>query len=295
LYTSRARLKTLLIEKLAVSGQAIITDIIENYPGFPEGIKGPDLIKNFKRQAESFGLEFAIGEVRNISVYPENSKLWQVEVEDKIYNSLAVIIAVGARYRELDVPGEKKFRGRGVSYCATCDGPFFRNKEIVIVGGGDTAVEEALFLTKFAKKVTLVHRRDRLRATKVLQERALSNKRIEFVWDSVVNEVLGEDKVGAVKVKNVKTEKETEISTDGVFVSIGSIPNTNFLKEMIKLDEKGYIITDENMETSKEGTFACGDCRKKILRQVVTACGDGATAAFSAQKYIEEKGRLNGN
>jgi len=285
LYTSRARLKTLLIESYTVPSQAVITTAIENYPGYTEEIEGFKLIDKFRKQAEKFGLEFDVGNVGGIQ---KNINGWQVEVEDKIHHCLALIIASGARPKELGIPGEGKFRGRGVSYCATCDGAFFKDKDIVVVGGGDSAVEEALFLTKFVKKLTLIHRRDRLRATKVLQERAFENEKIDFIWSSKVIEILGKENVEAVKIKNLHTQQVSEIPAQGVFIFVGLIPNTDFIKGIIQLDEAGYIITDEAMRTSKEGIFACGDCRKKLFRQIVTACGDGATAAFSTQKYLEE-------
>ncbi len=285
LYSTRARLKTLLIESYTVPSQAVVTASIENYPGFPEGIGGFELIDRFKKQAENFGLEFSVGNVQSIA---KDINGWQLAVEDKMYNCGALIIASGARPKELGVNGEAKFRGRGVSYCATCDGALFRNKDIVVVGGGDTAVEEALFLTRFGRKITLIHRRDKLRATKILQERVLSHEKIDFVWSSQVVEILGNENVEAVKIQNIKTQKYSELPCDGVFIFVGLIPNTDFLKRIIELDEAGYIMTDDNMKTSSDGIFACGDCRKKPLRQVITACGDGATAAFSAQRYVEE-------
>ncbi|MBU1062359.1 MAG: thioredoxin-disulfide reductase [Candidatus Omnitrophica bacterium] len=289
LYNARARLKILIIEGFSVPAQAVITDCIENYPGFPNGISGFELIENFKKQVQRFGAEFSVGNVEEI--YPckdKNLNGWKIEVEGKTYTSLALIIACGARPKKMNVPGEEKLQGRGVSYCATCDGALYRDKDIVVIGGGDTAVEEALFLTRFGKKVTLVHRRDRLRAAKVLQERAISNKKMEFVWDSITSEIIGEDKVKAVKIKNIKTEKESIISCDGVFIFVGYTPNTDFVKELLKMDKNGYIVTDTGMKTQSPGIFACGDCRQKLLRQVVTACGDGAVAAFSAQQYVEE-------
>lgn len=225
LYSTRARLKTLLIESYTVPSQAVITASIENYPGFPEGIGGFELIDKFKKQAENFGLEFSVGNVQSIA---KDIKGWQVAVEDKIYNCLSLIIASGAQPKELEVNGEAKFRGRGVSYCATCDGALFRNKDIVVVGGGDTAVEEALFLTRFGKKVTLIHRRDNLRATKILQERALAHEKIDFVWSSQVIEILGNENVEAVKIQNIKTQRYSELHCDGVFIFVGLIPNTGF-------------------------------------------------------------------
>ncbi len=283
IYTSRARLKTLLVESYSVACQAVTTDHIENYPGFPDGINGFELIEKFKKQAEKFGAEFIVSEVKGIR---ENSPSWEIVTDDKSYTSRTIIIASGARPKSLDIPGEDKFRGKGVSYCATCDGALFKNKEVVVAGGGDTALEEAIFLTRFAKKVTVIHRRSALRGTKILQERAFGNKKIEFVWDAVISEILGETKVSAVKVKNVKTGLEKDLSCDGVFIFVGYVPNTAFLKGLLPLDQSGYIIADDNCLTSKVGIFACGDCRKKLLRQVVTAAGDGATAAFACQHYL---------
>ncbi|MEA2081313.1 MAG: thioredoxin-disulfide reductase [Elusimicrobiota bacterium] len=285
LYLARARMKTLLIEEVGLGGQAVLTDEIENYPGFPSGIKGNELTEKLKEQAEKFGLVIDYGKVKEIK---KNLKSWEAATNQKKREALSVIIATGAKPKKLDIPGEDEFRGKGVSYCATCDGAFFRDKDIVVVGGGDTAVEEALFLTRFGKKVILIHRRNRLRAAKVLQERAQANDKIEFVWDSIPLQILGNQQVEAVKIKNVKTGKESEISCQGIFVFVGLIPNTDFLGGLVELDERGYVITDDEMKTSREGVFACGDCRKKLLRQVVTACGDGAVAAFSSQKYAEE-------
>lgn len=289
LYAGRARLKTLLIESFSVPSQAIMPDCVENYPGFPEGVNGFELMDKFKKQAGKFGTEFKAGDVKNIEEHSEKDiKGWKIWIGDKVYSSLALIIASGARPKTLNIKGEDRLKGKGVSYCATCDAPFFKDKDVVLVGGGDTAVEEALFLTKFGRKVTLVHRRDRLRAAKVLQERLSADKKVEFIGDSVLTEILGEGKVSAVRLKNIKTEKENTLSCDGVFVFIGYSPNTDFVKGLLKLDEKGYIIADGDAKTEKGGIFACGDCRRKILRQIVTACGDGAVAAFSAQQYVEE-------
>jgi len=284
IYASRARLKTLVVESFSVPCQAVTTDHIENYPGFPDGVNGFELIEKFKKQAGKFGTEFIAAEVREIK---EAKPGWRILTEDKTYTTSSIIIAAGASPKRLDVPGEDKFRGRGVSYCGTCDGALFKNKEIVVVGGGDTALEEALFLTRFVKKATVIHRRDALRGTKILQERAFADKKIEFAWDSVVTEITGAAKVAGVKIKNVKTNAMTDFSCDGVFIFAGYKPNTDFLKGAVPLDEAGYIISDDNCLTSKAGIFACGDCRKKLLRQVVTACGEGATAAFSCRHYLE--------
>ncbi|MFH1900980.1 MAG: thioredoxin-disulfide reductase [Candidatus Omnitrophota bacterium] len=289
LYAGRAKLKTLLIEGVFLSSQAVVTSHIENYPGFPEGIGGFELIDKFRKQAQAFGAEFFVGDVQSIQgcTY-QNNKVRQVSLENKIYNSLSLIIASGARPKELGVSGEEKFRGKGVSYCAVCDGAFFKDKDIVVIGGGNAAVEEALFLTKFGKKITLIHRRGRLRAAKILQERVFLNKKIEIVWDSAVCEILGSQKVEAVRIMKLITKKESEISCDGVFIFVGLLPNTNFARDVVELDSNSHIVVDDKMATSREGIFACGDCRKTLLRQIVTACGDGALAAYSAQQYVEE-------
>lgn len=288
LYAARARMDTMIVEKMMFGGQAAITGTIENYPGFPEGIAGAELTNKMKEQAAKFGLGFIAAEVRAIEKDEKSNKGFIITTDEKKLSALAVIIATGADPQRLGVPGESEFEGRGVSYCATCDGPFFRDQDIVVVGGGDTAVEEGLFLTKFGSKVTLVHRRDRLRATKILQERALANPKLEFAWDSVVTGIVGENSVEGVNVKNVKTDEEKVLPARGVFVFVGIRPNTEFLQGLVKKDKSGYLITDENMQSSVEGIYACGDARKKLLRQVITACGEGATAAFSAQHYVEQ-------
>lgn len=289
IYASRAGLKTLLIESFTVAGQAVITDLIENYPGFPDGTNGFELIDKFKKQAEKFGVEFSVGHVKSVKERIEDKmKFFQVETEDKTYESLSVIIASGARPKYLEVPGEEALRGKGVSYCATCDGPLFKDKEVVVIGGGNSAIEEAIFLTKFAKKVIVVHRRNQLRADHILQQRAFSNKKLEFIWDSVVIGVIGKKTVSSIKVQNVKTKNEIELMCQGVFVFVGYMPNTEFLKGFVEMDEHNAIIVDSNMKTSQEGIFAAGDCCKKLLRQIVTAAGEGATAAFASQMYVEE-------
>jgi thioredoxin reductase (NADPH) len=286
IYLCRARMNTLLIEKAMPGGQAILTEIIENYPGFPHGITGPELMQKMEEQTVRFGLEMEYGEVEEVKIKEDKVKI--VKIKNKEYRTLTIVLASGAEASKLSVPGEEELRGRGVSYCATCDAPFFKDQKIVVVGGGDTAIEEALYLTKFVREVTIIHRRDRLRATKILQERVFANKKINFAWDSVVTKILGKEKVEGILIQNKKTGEEKKISCQGVFVFVGNIPNSKFLNEKIKLDQKGYILTDDNMMTSQEGIYACGDVREKLLRQVVTACGEGATAAFAAQKYIEE-------
>ncbi len=285
IYTTRLGLNTLLIEKLLPGGQAILTDLIENYPGFPDTISGPQLMQNIQKQAVNFGLKIVSEEVKGIT--KKNNK-HIVKTDQKEHEAFAVIIATGAQPQKLNIPGENLFISKGVSYCGTCDGPLFRGKEIVVIGGGDAAIEEALFLTKFAKKVTVIHRRNELRSAKILQERAFTNKKIDFIWDSVPEKIIGEKKVERIQIKNVKTNQTQIINTDGVFIFIGTKPDTEFIKEIVKRDEEGYIITDENMLSSCEGIYACGDVRRKLLRQVVTACGEGATAGFAAGQYIQE-------
>ena len=288
IYTSRARISTLLIEKLGIGGQASITDRIENYPGFIQGISGPELVHNMEEQAQSFGVKTIFDEVTRVEVSDEGDiKKVFVHDDPEPYQCLSIIVAAGHEQRKLGVPGETEFTGRGVSYCATCDGAFFRERAVAVVGGGDVAVEEALFLTRFVSKVYIVHRRDRLRATKILQERAAGNDKIQFVFDSVLDEVSGQTTVNGVKVRNVKTGQTEVLTVDGVFVFIGWNPNLSFLGTVVDKSEDGYIMVDKEMMTSREGIFACGDCCKKNLRQIVSACGDGATAAFSAQHFVE--------
>lgn len=289
IYSARARLKTLLIEKAGCGGQIAITDHLENYPGFEEGINGFELAVKMEKQARTFGAEIVYGEVASVQLTGEIKKI--VLANNKEYETKTVIIASGANFRKLGCPGEKEFIGKGVSYCATCDGPFFRNKEIAVVGGGDSALQEALYLTKFASKVNLIHRRNEFRAAKILQEKVLADNKINVIYDSVVEEIIGNPvtSVESVKLKNVKTGENSQIAVNGIFVFVGWLPNTAFLKDSgIKLNDNGYIVTDDNMKTSVEGVFACGDVREKILRQVVTACGDGAVAAISAQHLLEK-------
>ncbi len=290
LYVSRAGLRGLCIEGASSISQITVTDLIENYPGIPEGINGFELIERFKKQALQFGLEMMSSDVTSVKPTKwDDLQGWKVTAGEHTHDALAVICATGAYWRKLGVPGEDAYTGKGVSYCATCDGPIFRNREVVVVGGGDTAVQEAIFLTNFTRKVTIVHRRDRLRATKILQKRAFANSKIEFAWNSVVEEISGKETVEKVKIKNVKSPGVVgEIPAAGVFIFTGLTPKTEFVRDVADLDQGGYIIVDANMHTSAKGVFAAGDCIKKRLRQVVTACGDGATAAFSAQLYIEE-------
>lgn len=289
LYAARDAMKTLLIERIVSGGQVATTEWVENYPGFPEGISGMELSQRMEDQAKRFGLEIAQGEVQEIKVNEGEPRRFEVRSAQGSFECLSVVLAVGADWNRLGVPGEDEFRGRGVSYCATCDGPFFKNQEIVVVGGGDTAVEEGEFLTRMASKVTLIHRRDRLRASPVIQKRALSNPKMEFVWNSVVEAIEGGSQgVERVKIRNLVTGEVWDKPCSGVFIFVGMVPNTAFLKGLVELDERGYILTDDEMRTSQPGIFACGDARRKLLRQVVTACGDGATAAKAAARYVEE-------
>ena len=286
IYAARARLKTLLVEKAGCGGQIAITDHLENYPGFEEGINGFDLAMKMEKQARTFGCEIAYGEVSSIETEDAIKKV--ILSDKKEYFTKTIIIASGANFRKLGVEGEQDFIGKGVSYCATCDGPFFRNKEIAVVGGGDSALQEALYLTKFATKVNLIHRRDQFRAAKILQEKVFAEQKINIIFDSVVEKISGNLSVEQLTLKNVKNNISSQLAVNGIFVFVGWLPNTKFLSNTdIKLNENGYIITDDNMNTSVEGIFACGDVRQKILRQVVTAAGDGAIAAISAQHFIE--------
>jgi len=285
IYTGRAKLKTLILEEKAIGGEIVVADIVENYPGFPKGISGADLTAAMEEQARSFGAEICEVGARGIEFDGENKIV--NTTDDRRISAKTVIIAAGTENVKLNVPGEKLFTGRGVSYCAQCDGAFFRDKEIIVVGGGDTAIGDAIFLTRFAKKVYVVHRRDKLRAEKILQERAFSIPTIEFIWDSVVTEIKGRKTVEAVTIKNLKTGNIFTKKIDGVFIFIGTKPNTAFVKDIITLDENGYIITNEDMETNQPGIFAAGDIRAKTVRQVATAVGDGAIAGSSVQKYIE--------
>jgi len=289
IYTSRARLSTVLIEKLGTGGQAAVTDKVENYPGFMGGVSGPELVHNMEEQAISFGMITLFGEVTRIECSDEDA-IKEVYVDDRLepYKSLSVIIAAGHEQGKLGIPGESEFTGRGVSYCATCDGAFFKDLSVAVIGGGDVAVEDGLFLTKFANKVFLIHRRERLRATKILQERAFHSDKMELILDSVVEEILGGPMVQGVRVRNLTTGKITELTVEGVFVFIGWNPSLSFLNGVVEFSNDGYIIVDSEMRTSRDGVFACGDCCKKKLKQIVTACGDGATAAFSAQQFVEK-------
>ncbi|MDO8726245.1 MAG: thioredoxin-disulfide reductase [Candidatus Methanoperedens sp.] len=282
IYAKRAMLNAVLLEKMGVGGQIIVTDLVENFPGFQE-ISGADLAGKFEQHALKFGLETkSLVEVNRIE---DRGNLKIVKTNEGDFETKTVIITTGTTPKKLGAKGELELIGRGVSYCATCDGFFFKEKIVVVVGGGDSAITEAIFLTKMARKVIVVHRRDKLRAEKINQEHAFANPKIRFVWDSVVEEVIGKQVVEKVIVKNVKTGDKSEIKTDGVFIYVGLIPNTGFAD--VKKDEWGFIITNDKRETSVKGIFAAGDCRVTPLRQIATAVGDGAIASVSAERYIE--------
>lgn len=283
-YASRANLNTLMLERGVPGGQMSDTEAVENYPGF-DSILGPDLANKMFEHSQKFGAKYAFGDVKEVK---DHGDYKEVITGDKTYKAKAVIIATGAEHRKLGVPGEEEYAGRGVSYCAVCDGAFFRDREIAVIGGGDSAVEEGMYLTRFAKKLTIIHRRDQLRAQKILQERAFQNEKIEFIWDTVVEKINGKDgKVSSLTLKNVKTGETKEFETDGVFIYIGTDPLSEPFKSLGIVNEDGYIPTNENMETKVPGIFAAGDVREKELRQIVTATGDGSIAAEAAIKYIE--------
>jgi len=286
LYAARANLNPLVIEGAAPYGQLMLTTDVENYPGFPDGILGPELMESFRQQAERFGSRFLTADATRVDF---SRTPFVVEVGDERYETNSVIVSTGAKARMLDIPGERELLGRGVSTCATCDGFFFRGRELVVVGGGDSAVEEAIFLTKFATKVTIIHRRDSLRASKIMQDRAHANEKITFLWDTVVEEVAGGDgAVTGLKVRNVKTDEVSDFRTDGFFIAIGHDPNTQLFKGQLDLDDNGYIIVGHpKTQTSVSGVFACGDVVDHIYRQAITAAGTGCAAAIDAEKYLE--------
>jgi len=283
IYAARARMNVLLLEKAVPGGQILVTDWIENYPGFPEGISGFDLAEKMKTQAEELGLKIEPLEVHSLNLSEESK---EIVLKDKSITTKSLIIASGASPRTLGI-GEDKFIGKGVSFCATCDAPFFKEKTVVAIGGGDTAVQEAIYLTKFAQKVYLVHRRDELRAAKILQERAFANDKLELVWDSIPTGIEGFFGVESVKIKNVKTNEEKILKADGCFIWVGILPNTSFLNDAVAVDEFGFIQSDASMQTSVPGVYAVGDVRDTPLRQIATAVGDAAIAAVSAEHFIE--------
>ncbi len=284
LYAARARLNVILIEKIMLGGQVVTTDWVENYPGFPEGISGTDLVQKMTAQVQKFDLNIETNAVVSMDL---SAAIKKITLSDRVITTHAIIIASGASPKKLGVPGEDTFYGKGVSACATCDGPFFKDRVVAAVGGGDTAVQESLFLTKFAKKVYLIHRRDQLRAEAILQERALANEKIEFLWDSVLTGIKGLTDVEKISVQNLKTGDTKEIAVDGCFIWVGILPNSEFLPEDVELDQYGFIKVDANMQTSVAGVYAAGDVRSTPLRQIATAVGDAAIAAFSAEHYLQ--------
>lgn len=285
LYAARAGLCALVLERLAPGGQMALTHQIDNYPGFPDGVDGFTLADSMKNQAERFGVQTKFAEVKSLSLL-ENPKL--VKTANESFLAKTVVLAMGANPRELGAQNETELVGRGVSYCAACDGMFYRGKTVAVVGGGDTAAVDALLLSRVAKKVVIIHRRDTLRATKIYHEPLLKAENVEFCWDSVVTELLHDEKISGVRLRNVKTGDFSEIAVDGVFVSVGRKPATELLQGQIELDESGYVIAGENTKTNIDGVFAVGDIRTKSLRQVVTAVADGAVAVHSAEEYLSK-------
>ncbi len=285
LYTSRARLTTLLLEKSALGGQVIKTEQIENYPGYATGISGFELIQHMEQQAKNFGLSIASAAAESITLLED--RVIKVTSSEGELRTRSLIIATGSEPRLLGADGEERLTGRGVSYCATCDGAFFREKAVAVIGGGDSAIEEALFLSRLAKRVHIIHRRDQLRAVQILQDRARSASNISFVWNSVVEEIIGDGRVSALRLKNLKDGTASMLTVDGVFIYVGLRPNTGWLAGLMPLTDDGLIVTNDLMETTLPGVFAAGDVRKKLLRQIATAVGDGATAAFAAEKYVQ--------
>jgi thioredoxin reductase (NADPH) len=286
LYAARAELKPLVLTGMEFGGQAALTNTIENYPGFPEGVGGAQLGELFQKQAEHFGarIEFELATEVDLSKRP-----FTIKTYDHVYLANTLVITTGASPNHLNIPGETELTGRGVSYCATCDGWFFKEKKVVVVGGGDSAIEEGLFLTRYARSVTIIHRRDVLRAGAILQHRAMENPKVKFIWNSVITEVIGDDSVKALCLKNVITCEETEFPADGVFIFIGHTPNTQLFKDQIKMDERGYIKADMLMQTSVPGVYAAGEVMDPNYRQVVTSAGMGAAAAIQATKFLESR------
>ncbi len=285
LYAARAELEPLVLTGLEIGGQVALTHIVENYPGFPEGVGGQELVDRFKAQAERFGARLVMDTATEVNL---RTRPFQVKTYGNTYEADALIIATGASPRKLGVPGEEEFTGRGVSYCATCDGWFFQDKEVIVVGGGDSALEEGLFLTRYASKVTVVHRRDQFRAGALMQKRARENPKMDFIMDTVVTEILGDDQVKAVRLKNVKTGEEYEKPIDGVFIFIGHIPNTDLFKGQLETDERGYLKVHDWVVTSIPGVFAAGEVADPVYRQVITSAGMGAAAAIRAGHYLDE-------
>ena len=285
-YTSRAKLKTLIISGSLPGGQLMTTSEVENYPGFPNGIFGPELMMNMRQQAERFGTTVIDDEVLKVNF---KNHPFLISTHSESFEGRAILLCTGASPRKLGINGEQEFGGRGVSYCATCDGPFFRGEEIAVIGGGDTAIEEATFLTKFGKSVKIIHRRDFLRASKILQEKAFENSKIQFIWNHVVTGISGNKKIESIDIKDLTTGKTSNVSVGGLFVAIGHEPNTSIFKDQLELDDKGYVVLKENTRTSVEGVFAAGDVHDYRYRQAVTAAGFGCMAALDVEKWLSEK------
>jgi thioredoxin reductase (NADPH) len=285
IYTSRARLNSLLIERGVVGGRITDAELVENYPGFAQGISGVELGQLMQQQAAKYGLNIAIAEVTGIEI---KTKKKVVKTTKGDFNAKAVIIASGSERGKLDIPGERELTGKGVSYCATCDAPFYKQKPVAVVGGGNAAISEALHLTKFASKVIVIHRRDQLRATRIMGEKARAEPKIEFLWNTVVTKIDGKDTVKRLKLRQVKTGEEFTLDVAGLFVAVGLKPSTDFLKGVLPLDRAGYIITNDRMETKMPGIFAAGDIRQHSPRQAITAAGDGATAAIFAERFLSQ-------
>jgi thioredoxin reductase (NADPH) len=286
IYAARAGLEPLMIEGMEAGGQLMLTTDVENYPGFPDGVMGPEMMELFRKQAERFGTRILRSDVSKVDFSQRPFKIW---VGDEVHEAEAVIVSTGASAQWLGVPGEEKLRGHGVSACATCDGFFFRDSEIVVVGGGDSALEEALFLTKFASKVTIIHRRDEFRASKIMADRVLSHDKIEVRWNSVVEEVLGEDAVTGVLLRDVVTDETEELAVEGAFIAIGHTPNTSLFDGQLSLNEKGYLETFKNTSTSVAGVFGAGDVVDFTYRQAITAAGMGCEAALDAERWLESQ------
>ena len=281
LYAGRYRLNTIILEKVYPGGRILMTETIENFPGFVGGVSTKDLMSRLEEQVKELGVSVELTEVLEL-----DCKSKTVKCEHKTYQAKAVIIATGAKPRKLGVPGEDGLIGKGVSYCATCDGPLYKDKRVVVIGGGNAAIEEALYLTRFAKSVNVLHRRNELRASKILQEKLKENKKINLILSSTITEISGASRVESIKIKNAEKNQEKVLPCEGIFIYVGNEPNTAFIKNQFKTDEGGFLVTNEELSTSEEGIFACGDCRKKSLYQVITACSEGAIAADSAQRYL---------
>ncbi len=284
-YAARGRRKAVLLEKGVIGGQIALTELVENYPGI-KSINGFDLAQEMLQQAESYGMDTAYVEVSGIE---QTGDLWTVRTSDGDYTAKAIIMTAGADYDKLFIPGEEELTGKGVSYCATCDAAFFKDMEAIVVGGGDAALEEAIFTTRYVSKVTIVHRRDELRGSAILQERAFANDKIDFQWNTIVTEILGDEQVTGVKLKDVKTGEESEMPIAAVFIFIGQHPNSDFLGDLVQMDKGGHVIVDEWMRTPQPGLFVAGDVRQNSARQVASSVGDGVTAAIGAEHYIADK------